>query len=317
MRVCSDVRNSALDHTAAVGVDDVRGDRFVVSRRTLVGAGALGAVAAIPGFFQAAQSFASESDEGTSESGTPGEASPEDASASSSVAATVGAGSDSGLDGLIDWVSQEDVYRTVKTFSDDEADKPGDADLESIMKTGTLASSTMGTQPWYFVAVTGYDDQQAIAPDYTTHGTATILCCTTNDVVEGLDTVVEEGMESMSLWKIFDVGDAVGYMCMAALSLGYRVHLETSALHGESDASTGRLSYEEICDKYVKGTYYPAGTAVEDTAPQDAAEHCANIIAALHIGKADLEVDAASGATSVERGTNYAIWSEELAFEEA
>ncbi len=46
----------------------------------------------------------------------------------------------------------------------------------------------------------------------------------------------------------------------------------------------------------------------------DAAEFCPHIVAALHLGKVE-QVDGVSGATTIERVRNYAIWSEDLQFE--
>lgn len=217
---------------------------------------------------------------------------------------------------LIEWLSDDSVFRTASEFTDDEECKPSDEDLMKIMGAGVLAESGGGAQPWYFVAITGYDEQQEVAPGFTNHGTATILCCTTADALANIDTVASDGTTSQTLCNIFDLGDATGYMAVAAMSLGYQVHIEASVNRVDHDDETGQLSTDEICEKYIKGTYYYGGVAasMSDTAYEDAAEFCPYIVAGMHIGKV-AEVDGVSSATSIERVQNYAIWTEDLEFD--
>lgn len=217
---------------------------------------------------------------------------------------------------FVEWIAQDSVFRTASAFMDDEACKPTDEDLIKIMSTGVLAESGGGAQPWYFVAVTGYDEQQEIAPEYTNNGTATIIICTTADALANIDTVPDDGTTSQTLCNFFDLGDATGYMAITAMSLGYQIHIEASINRMDHNDETGQLSTDEIAEKYIKGTYYYGGVSasLSDTAYEDAAEFCPFIVAAMHIGKFN-EVDGVTSATSIERVQNYAIWTEDLEFD--
>lgn len=181
-------------------------------------------------------------------------------------------------DELAAFVSNPDIYRQannnaegdgINDFVDDESAQPTDEELESMVKVALLAPSGGNSCPEYFTIVRDYDAQLALAPDYVSHGTVTVLVSAFPELKKRLASIQDgespfgtdlTDLRHFAYGSLNDLGIATGYLIMMAMAYGYSTHVYS--VHTLQ-------SCENITD-YMQGTYTPPANAgkVDDATSQ-------------------------------------------------
>ena len=176
---------------------------------------------------------------------------------------------------LAAFVSNPDIYRQannnaegdgINDFVDDESAQPTDEELEAMVKVALLAPSGGNSCPEYFTVVRDYDAQVALAPDYVSHGTVTVLVSAFPALKERLDSIQKgespfgedlTDLRHFAYGTLNDLGIATGYLLMMAMAYGYSCHVY----------SVHTLQNCENIQQYMQGTYLPPSNAgkVENT----------------------------------------------------
>ena len=118
---------------------------------------------------------------------------------------------------LIPWMHT--AYQSIDSFDPDPAMKPTAEDINVIMSAACLAQSSTNTQPWYFNVLT-----DSAKYDISKNG---LGCATFNEGSIAVVVCCAKAMGSGWLFVngYYDTGAAVGYMTLAAASMGYGVHV--------------------------------------------------------------------------------------------
>lgn len=170
---------------------------------------------------------------------------------------------------LASFVSNPDIYRQannnaegdgVNDFVDDPAAQPTDEELETMVKVALLAPSGGNSCPEYFTIVRDYEAQKALAPDYVSQGTVTVLISAFPALKERLATIQNgespfgedvTDLRHFAYGTLNDLGIATGYLLMMAMAFGYSCHVY----------SVHTLQNCENIQQYMQGTYMPPSNA--------------------------------------------------------
>ena len=199
-------------------------------------------------------------------------------------------------------VNRMAVNNWITGFSDNPADRPTYADIETIMNFASLAMSARARTPWYMVVVTDYETQallnQADAPGIprsVSRGTVTVMIFS--------EWLLYEDRRTDTVKTFFpregyiNAGIMSAYINMAAIALGYSVRQYMTLSHPGAPLGERWSEVEFLLD----GRHYTWGSTGESFNTENM-----KFANALVIGRLDPTV--VSGTTIAARPHNWSFW---------
>lgn len=216
------------------------------------------------------------------------------------------------------------------SWSADPKSAPTDAEMATMLKTALLPGSAHMLTPVHFVVIRDYEEQKKMLSGMdgmASPGTVAVLVLA--DVVRDQD----HHRESYNDWYqqmyygIMDSGYSLGYLNLAALSMGFRTHTYAFLnipVDGKVEFSNGGKfsliqgnnwdisKYLSSKDGSTKFTHTVGAISMGKQGPASkdiAAEGNLTLLAVMVIGKMDsAKVDAVSSATASTRPQNFNFW---------
>jgi hypothetical protein len=237
-------------------------------------------------------------------------------------AQTPASGGPADISNLLSWLSANpDAWHSGQGWSADPNDAPTDQELEAMLKMAVTPGTYGGTEDFHFVVVRDYEAQQKIMGAANARGTGEgmVIVLVFADMARDKDHHAEpyEGMYGQNLYGIFDAGTAMGYLQLAAISLGYATHpyaMMDLGINGAASGYVGARDFAAVQADYYNTSYFLTSkdgtTAFTHTLARPAkdipAEGNLTLLCALAIGKP--AVDATTKATSNARHDNFDFW---------
>jgi hypothetical protein len=238
-----------------------------------------------------------------------------------------------GLAKFTDWMLANPISRNSAAngcWSPDTKSAPTDAELDTMLKTALLPGSAHMLTPSHFVVIRDFAEQKKILSGMdgmVSPGTVAIL------VLADALRDKEHHKEAYNDWYqqmyygILDAGYSLGYLNLAAISMGYRTHCYAFLnipVNGKVDFSNGGkfsliqgnnwdvAKYLSSKDGSVKFVHTVGAESMGKQGPVSkdiAADGDLTLLAIMVIGKIDQgKVDAVSSATNAMRPQNFNFW---------
>jgi hypothetical protein len=238
-----------------------------------------------------------------------------------------------GLAQFTDWMLANPASRNSVTngcWSPDPGSAPTDAELGTMLRTALLPGSAHMLTPAHFVVIRDYAEQKKILngmDGMVSPGTVAILVL--SDELRDKDHHKEAYNDwyQQMYYGILDAGYSLGYLNLAAISMGYRTHsyaFLNIPVNGKVDFSNGGqfsliqgnnwdvAQYLSSKDGSVKFVHTVGADTMGKQGPVSkdiAADGNLTLLAIMVIGKIDQEkVDAVSSATNAMRPQNFNFW---------
>jgi len=216
------------------------------------------------------------------------------------------------------------------SWSADPASAPSDAELATMLATALLPGSAHMLSPAHFVVIRDYGEQKKILSGMdgmVSPGTVAVLVLADALRDQAHHAEAYNDWYQQMYYGIMDAGYSLGYLNLAAISMGYRTHsyaFLNLPVDGKVDFSNGGkfgliqgnnwdiakyLASKDGSAKFVHtvgaASMGPRGPASKDIA----AEGNLSLLAIMVIGKIDAsKVDAVSSATNAMRPRNFNFW---------
>jgi len=244
------------------------------------------------------------------------------------------ASSDSkGIRNFTDWMLSNPGARNSVTngyWSPDPKSAPTDAELAKMLKTALLPGSAHMLTPAHFLVIRDYSEQKKILSGMdgmASEGTVAVLVLA--DELRDKDHHQESYNEwyQQMYYGIMDAGYSLGYLNLAAISMGYRTHsyaFLNIPVDGKVDFSNGGKfnliqgnnwdvsKYMKSKDGSTKFVHTVGADTMGKSGPSSkdiAADGNLTLLAVMVIGKIDpAKVDTVSSATNAIRPQNFNFW---------
>ncbi len=168
-----------------------------------------------------------------------------------------------------EWLEAEGIWRTTPAgqFVDDEAYKPTEEDIETMMNMATMAPTSMGLNDILWVVLTDTEAQKDFLGDE--HVTdSTILALVFGDRLYPEDESAGGHAQSLSR-GYYNPGISTGYLNLAAISLGYSTRMYMTTKYANADPPRPISAEEHILKdsgyEYVLGSAHPERGEKGDT----------------------------------------------------
>jgi hypothetical protein len=238
-----------------------------------------------------------------------------------------------GLTGFTEWMLNNPTSRNSVTngaWSVDPKSAPTDAELTTMLKTALLPGSAHMLTPVHFIVIRDYAEQKEILNGMSgmaSPGTVTVLVLA--DVLRDKDHHQEPYNDwyQQMYYGILDAGYSLGYLNLAAISMGYRTHsyaFLNLPVDGKVDfANGGKFSliqgdnwdvskFLTSKDGSIKFVHSVGANSMGKQGPINkdiAANGNLTLLAVMVIGKVDsAKVDSVSSATNAMRPQNFNFW---------
>lgn len=238
-----------------------------------------------------------------------------------------------GLENFTGWMLGNSASRNSVTngcWSTDPKSAPTDAELETMLKTALLPGSAHMLTPVHFVVIRDYGEQKKMLngmDGMVSTGTVAVL------VLADELRDKEHHREPYNDWYqqmyygILDAGYSLGYLNLAAISMGYRTHsyaFLNIPVDGKVDFSNGGkfgliqgnnwdvskyLANRDGSVRFVHTVGADTMGALGPTSKDIPADGNLTLLAVMVIGRIDQsKIDAVSSATNAMRPQNFNIW---------
>jgi hypothetical protein len=238
-----------------------------------------------------------------------------------------------GLAKFTDWMLANPASRNSAAngcWSPDPRSAPTDAELETMLRTALLPGSAHMLTPAHFVVIRDFAEQKKILngmDGMVSPGTVAILVLA--DELRDKDHHKEAYNDwyQQMYYGILDAGYSLGYLNLAAISLGYRTHsyaFLNIPVNGKVDFSNGGkfsliqgnnwdvAKYLSSKDGSVRFVHTVGADTMGKQGPVSkdiAADGDLTLLAIMVIGKIDQgKVDTVSSATNAMRPQNFNFW---------
>jgi nitroreductase len=216
------------------------------------------------------------------------------------------------------------VWRSGLKWDDDPAKAPTDEELTAMLRMACTAGTFGGLQNFHFVVVRDMEAIQSILGEANSRrsvGAAQVMILVFADQARKQEyhAAPYDGQYIQNFYGIFDAGTAMGFLEIAAMSLGYNVHPIAMMDLGiiEERGFVGARSFDEIQKNYYRASRFLTskdGTTrfthtlnLRGTPGDVEAEGNLTLLCSLIIGKLTT-VEAESAATANRRDDNFDFW---------
>jgi len=238
-----------------------------------------------------------------------------------------------GLENFTDWMLSSPGYRNNITngyWSSDPDLAPTDVELTKMLKTALLPGSAHMLTPVHFIVIRDYSEQKKILngmDGMVSPGTVAVMVLA--DVLRDDDHHSEPYNDwyQQMYYGIMDAGYSLGYLNLAAISMGFRTHCyaflnipvdgkvdfsnggKFSLIQGNNwdvskymSSKDGSVSFVHTVGAYTMGKNGPSSKDIR-------ADNNLSLLAILVIGKIDeSKADSISSATNSFRPQNFNFW---------